>query len=307
MTPSRFPALAAAGLVALALGACTSFEPRPGFPTADDMAALTAPDPYTRGKLHLEAGRTGLAVHQFRLALERQPDSVPALNGLAIAYDRLGRQDLARHHFERALARDRHHVATLNNLGRWHMRQGRAATATAYLDRALAEDPGNAVVLANLRLVNDRAGTQATRPEPVERMAPVPLTPSTEAQWRGHEAWIERSGRGVQTLVTRPDPEVVRTARETGLDPRWLSYVATRHRAFVVSRRPEPVAPVEPTHRAVEPPATLASAALRASGGWCDLLARLPEHDADLARTMDESACPGRVASSPRPALEPAA
>jgi hypothetical protein len=313
MTSRRLPALVLAALLMLALGACagggTSFDPRPAYRGPSDLAALTAADPYTRGKLHLEAGRVGLALHQFRLALEREPDSIAALNGIAIAYDQLGRHDLARRHFDRALARDGGNVVTLNNLGRWHLRHGRLADARAHLHRALAADPGNAVVLANLqRSGADSSPATATAPaapaaDPVT--APVPLIAPAATPSGGHEAWIERSGRGVQTLVTRPDPALVRTAREAGVDPRWLSYVAAgipREGSFAVARRPTILPSPRRPEVEAEPPAALVSAAVRASSGWCDLLVRLPGPDAAAARAMgDAGACARPVADADPP------
>ena len=51
-------------------------------------------DPYLAGRDALSQGAIGLAVEQFRRALRSDPDSVPALNGLAVAYDEIGRFDV---------------------------------------------------------------------------------------------------------------------------------------------------------------------------------------------------------------------
>src|SRR5262245_32171691 len=61
---------------------------------------------YEQGKRHLQFKSPGLAVAAFQEALEANPDSVAALNGLAIAYDRLGRADVAQRYLDRALALD---------------------------------------------------------------------------------------------------------------------------------------------------------------------------------------------------------
>ena len=51
---------------------------------------------YERGKSQFSAGRFGLAVKHFQSAVNREPASIEALNGLAASYDRLGRYDLVR-------------------------------------------------------------------------------------------------------------------------------------------------------------------------------------------------------------------
>jgi Flp pilus assembly protein TadD len=50
--------------------------------------------PYDRGSLHFTAGRYGLAVKHFEIAIAQDSDSVEALNGLAASFDRLQRFDL---------------------------------------------------------------------------------------------------------------------------------------------------------------------------------------------------------------------
>ncbi len=72
---------------------------------------------YGRGKLHYNAGQYGLAVKHFRSAVDREPGSVEALNGLAASYDRLGRYDLATKYYGRALGADPESPQTLNNIG----------------------------------------------------------------------------------------------------------------------------------------------------------------------------------------------
>jgi hypothetical protein len=58
------------------------------------------------GNAQLALGNVGLAVEAYRKALRDQPDSVPALIGLATCYDRMGRGDLSRRQYEMALAVD---------------------------------------------------------------------------------------------------------------------------------------------------------------------------------------------------------
>src|SRR4029453_8157414 len=58
------------------------------------------------GVSQLALGNVGLAVEAFRKALREQPDSVPAMIGLATCYDRMGRADPSRRHYEKGLAGD---------------------------------------------------------------------------------------------------------------------------------------------------------------------------------------------------------
>jgi Tfp pilus assembly protein PilF len=109
--------------------------------------------PYDQGKRYLQLGSAGLAVSAFEEALKENPDSVPALNGIAVAYDRLGRTDVAQRYLDHALALDSGSPVTLNNLAYLNLVQGNTAVAQAYADRAkiAAALPGH-----------DAAGNDAT-------------------------------------------------------------------------------------------------------------------------------------------------
>jgi tetratricopeptide (TPR) repeat protein len=137
--------------VCLLAAGCQASLPEPralsrGFEPAGVVA------PYDDGKLHLAAGRYGLAIDRFGQALARDRGSVDALNGLAIAYARLGRLDVARAYFERALQLDAFSVLTLNNYGRALIEQGRLQDAAPFLQLALnrASQAELTVVAANV-------------------------------------------------------------------------------------------------------------------------------------------------------------
>jgi Tfp pilus assembly protein PilF len=139
----------------LAAGCQASFpEARPlarGFvPTAGVLA------PYEDGKLHLAAGRYGLAIERFGQALASDRRSLDALNGLAIAYTRLGRFDVAQGYFERALQVDAFSAPTLNNYGRALVEQGRLRDARPFLQLALqhAAQADLAVIAANVETMS---------------------------------------------------------------------------------------------------------------------------------------------------------
>jgi len=91
---------------------------------------------YEQGKRHLQLGSAGLAVDAFQAALKDHPDSIPALNGLAVAYDRLGRADVAQRFLDQALALEPNSAVTLNNLAYLNLVGGNTAVALAYAERA---------------------------------------------------------------------------------------------------------------------------------------------------------------------------
>ena len=91
---------------------------------------------YDQGKRHLQLGQAGLAIQAFEDALKNNPNSVPVLNGLAVAYDRLGRGDVSQRYLDRALTLDPNSVVTLNNLAYLNLVQGNTAVAQAYAERA---------------------------------------------------------------------------------------------------------------------------------------------------------------------------
>src|SRR6185436_18018128 len=91
---------------------------------------------YELGKRHLQLGNAGLAVDAFQRALKAQPDSVDAMNGLAIAYDRIGRPDIAQRFLDQALTLDPNSTVTLSNLAYLNLTQGNTVVAQAYSERA---------------------------------------------------------------------------------------------------------------------------------------------------------------------------
>jgi hypothetical protein len=90
------------------------------------------------GRALLMAGNPAQALSAFQLALAQAPQSVAALNGIAIAYDRLGRSDLARQYFEMALALEPDAADIAHNLGLALVRAGNDRAAIPHLQRAAA-------------------------------------------------------------------------------------------------------------------------------------------------------------------------
>lgn len=177
---------------------------------------VVAAEPYARGKEHLQEGRFGFALRAFRAALVREPRSVRVLNALAVAYDQLGRKDLAARFFQQALDVDPTSPQTLNNLGYSMLRGGDPAAAIMYFQRALAEDADNPTIRANLEVADgNRAVALATSQRQGVRAVSAPLP---------RVAWVERTSRTIQTIITRPDFAVLEAAKRFAVEPRLASY-----------------------------------------------------------------------------------
>jgi hypothetical protein len=149
---------------------------------------------YERGKRHLQHGRYGLAIADFRAALAREGADTDILNGLAIAYAELGRDELSVRYFQRALELAPSSVATLNNIGFAALRRGRLELARLYLGRALGLSRGDQHVANNWAML---ASVEAIEPDPERRWepaAPEPLPP----------ARIQRVTPLIQRIATRP-------------------------------------------------------------------------------------------------------
>lgn len=163
------------------------FEPRSVIPEGY-AAKGSASGLYEQGKRQLQAGHAALAIDSFRRASRAQPDSVDALNGLAVAYDRIGRYDLSRRYYEAALGRDPTSAMLLHNFGYSLALQGKRDEGRALIEKALAS--GDPRVLAHGRTNLAALGAAATPPAaPVVAAAPV-------------TRWIERTSETVQTLIT---------------------------------------------------------------------------------------------------------
>lgn len=120
----------------VALAACSHTQTDAVPASVGLSEAHAGDDSYLQGKTALANGEFAGAVEHFRRALRSDPESVSAINGLAVAYDEIGRFDVAQGLYRRALVLEPHSVATLNNLGRSLLRQGSAGTALTYLTAA---------------------------------------------------------------------------------------------------------------------------------------------------------------------------
>lgn len=220
-------------VVVAALGAAgcagTGLEVSPKASFDPVHAPDTAAGAYEVGKRQLATGHIGNALVSFRQALRREPESVSALNGMAIAYDRLGRFDLARHYFERALALEPDSTMTLNNIGRSLLDQGKPDLALRYLERGHALAAEDELIRGNLELARHRTAALAARA----------VAPGAHGPWPpARAAWVERTAAGVQTLVTSGAPG---SSASHGSDP--------HQRLLSVVPRPRPGGPPAATRR----------------------------------------------------------
>ena len=228
--------------------------------------------PHERGSLHFTAGRYGLAVKHFEIAVAQDPDSVEALNGLAASFDRLQRFELAERYYLRALNLEPNNVQTLNNLGFSYLIQGRYDLALTYLKEAVANDPMNEMVRDNLQYaeasfelesrdflasavgsaefldVGAEPRSLSLQTQLADDSAPREDEVSHDVRIRAlgepQDIWIERSSAAVQSLITRPSPDLLLAMRDAGLTPRIGNY---RNQAAVTNLQTQP-APWETTH-----------------------------------------------------------
>ena len=216
-----------------ALAGCTDVWPQYGLAETPAVSSLEAS--LARGRDRFAAGHYGLAIAAFRDAIKRDPNSVEALNGLAAAYDSIGRYDLAIYHYERALKVNPDSAPTLNNMGFSYMLQGKFDLATAYLRDAQQRDRSDPAIAANRAVAE--AALRVSQPRP-------------RAQWHAPSdrdvrplpwAWLERTTRVVQTLITQPSPPPAIAAVDT-LPILLASPIGDTRMAAMHDRLPRPIA-----------------------------------------------------------------
>lgn len=169
-------------LAALSASACSTTDifgtnaqpsgPAPG-------SAADAAD-YQLGKSQLAAGQLGPAIDTFEGALARNPNSIPVLNGLAVAFAKAGRADLAEHYFSKALALDPQSRVTLNNIAYFHSPDGVQTNAIADAEPAAPSasmsagktDAVPAPAAASERETASAASAQSAPPPPEENSVP---------------------------------------------------------------------------------------------------------------------------------------
>ncbi len=302
--------------------------------------AATPSDPYQRGKALLAGDDAVGAVAAFRAALVDDPQSVDALNGLGIAFDRLGRYDIARGYYDMALALAPESALVLNNLGYSLYLQGQDAAAIPVLQRALAAAaPGGpaparrilALIADRLRsraVASDAALTRADMAAPAARVelaangeqrlvfaaaAPAPELVAqlgdAAALTTPARAWTARDDAVVAASAVMPPPKV---AAPAVMQAAAVAEPATGSFVQVASRPVVPLAPLAPPRRRDEPVLRVAAIAGAAPAGRMPMhpAPRRPRVDA-LALLRDDRmlawlALPMPAALPPRPAPLPA-
>jgi len=198
---------------------------------------------YERGKRQLAAGEYGLAAESFAAEVARNPNSVRALNGEAIAYAKLGKAEVAKQLFETALAVDRDSPETLNNLAYLHLKQGDPQGALVLAERAKSalttgtndkSPPVLSQVLANnealMRVPLSAQETQqntvntaavqidkddtdnAVQPKPAAPVAPVQQAPLLAAAAPQETVAAAPQSQEPATVAVTPQPVVAKTA-----------------------------------------------------------------------------------------------
>lgn len=253
---------------------------------ASQPAALSPDQQYDRAKALLAGGDIPGAMAGFRRVLAFDPQSVDAMNGLAITYDRMGRHDVARGWYEAALAIKPDAPSVLSNLGYSLLLAGQPRAAIPWLQAASrSQDPRAAATARRLlsqiaaRLTAEAAAIPA-QPRPAEialvsPAAPAPQLAATpqaapasirlaeatpQATPQPAPARIELAANGEARLVlggAAPAPALVEALGEAAT----LVLVATPHAIDLDTRprSPSPSAPA-PTAPAQIAPAILAVA-----------------------------------------------
>ncbi len=201
-------------------------------PLGGDTVVPEGADAYAEGKRRLQAGEVEAALAAFRQAAAEHPESADALNGLAVAWDRLGRPDLARLYYEAALTRAPDSASIQNNLGYSYLLAGEPERARSLLTRAsLASDPRAAAAARRTLAIMDQR-RPASSPSPLGQ--PHASTASPVRVQASPTALIERLSATRVALITQPAENV----EDTGVtDSAGVGEAALTHPAQNSSRR----------------------------------------------------------------------
>lgn len=157
-----------------------------------------------RGELALNEGNGQLAQVHFGAALEKAPESLAALLGLAKATHKTGDRRLARQLVEEALTRDPLLTAALGLRGRILRDQGELEAATADFRRVLESAPQDVMTLTDLAGICDRSPAKLAEAEELYRKV-VELAPTSA---------VARNNLGFNCLLQGRYAEAVRILSE---------------------------------------------------------------------------------------------
>jgi len=252
---------AATGLVlALAIAAPAAargedMHPRTtGLPASAIAVGQNSAGALDDGRLALAGGNPAQAISAFRIALAQAPQTVAALNGLAIAYDRLGRSDLARQHFEMALALEPDAADIAYNLGLALVRAGMDRAAIPHLQRAAMGNDARAAAAARRTLA--QVAARLTTP-------PAPGAPTlATASAAGSRIDMASSGEAVLVLAPaipsppaapHPNPMPPAPMRLAAVEPALAARLGEAA-VLTIPLAPPPQAPAEASTSAAPAP-----------------------------------------------------
>ena len=141
---------------------------------------------YEQAKADLQAGNAAQALDGFRRAVRETPQSVDALNGLAVVYDLLGRFDQSRIYYEAALAIAPNSPLVTYNYGYSLYLQHEFGAARPLLTIAARsnDDAAKSAAFHTLQLIVD-----------------APTAVAVAAPMVAKQSWVERTSDGEQRLV----------------------------------------------------------------------------------------------------------
>lgn len=222
------------------LGGCQMMAPGNRANVAADVQQPDMSSYFTQllaqGRAHLQANRPAAALTAYRQASHDPASRAIALNGMAIAYDRIGRADLAQRYFLDAVALDPGNLAFAANLDRLNGNQAQLVEATAARAAATALQEQVDAVHANtagsggLQRVSEHEVRLATgnSGEDEVRLAPADMPSVVRIEQRPRNLGPRRQEYPVRVELagsTARDPEssdrVARPAR-----PRRTAWVA---------------------------------------------------------------------------------
>jgi Flp pilus assembly protein TadD len=158
--------------------------------SAAQPAALSPDQLYDQGKALLAGNDIPGAMAAFRRLLAHDPQSLDAMNGLGIAYDRMGRHDVARGWYESALAINPDAASVLSNLGYSLLLADQPRAAIPWLQAAASSRDPRAVATARrlLSQIGARLTAEAAAAPAAPRAAeialvttPAPAAPAPDA------------------------------------------------------------------------------------------------------------------------------
>ena len=180
-------------------------------PTGLVSGERAVPVRIAEARAHFALGNVALALEGFRKALRDAPESVDALNGMAVCYDRMSRFDLSRRYYEQAMAVAPSDARLYSNLALSLEVQGRAVEAEVIRrelqERFVIRKPvfGDADKAAALNVPRTRANVISVAELLAETLTDSVVAP--RAQSRAVQgARLERASMGEVVLVTTGRP-----------------------------------------------------------------------------------------------------